>query len=53
MKAVVRFAIALAKCAAAFAAEGGKQVERLQKSAEVINEVLGTPEKRTGRTSGA
>jgi len=30
---------------AALAAEGGKEAERLQKSAEVITEVMGTPEK--------
>ena len=46
MKALLTFAIAGAMSAAAFAAEGGKEVERLQKSAEVINEVMGTPEKR-------
>jgi SH3 domain-containing YSC84-like protein 1 len=45
MKAILSFAIAVAMSAAAFAAEGGKEVERLRKSAEVINEVMGTPEK--------
>jgi len=30
---------------AALAAEGGREAERLQKAAEVINEIMGTPEK--------
>ena len=46
MKALLPFAMVAAMSATAFAAEGGKEVERLQKSAEVINEVMGTPEKR-------
>ena len=46
MKALLPFAMVAAMCTAAFAAEGGKEVERLQKSAEVINEIMGTPEKR-------
>ena len=46
MKALLTFAIAAAVSAVAFAAEGGKEIERLQKSAEVINEVMGTPERR-------
>ena len=43
MKALLTFAIAAAVSAVAFAAEGGKEIERLQKSAEAINEVMGTP----------
>ena len=45
MKALLSFAVAVAMSAAAFAAEGGKEVERLKNAAEVINEVMGTPEK--------
>ena len=30
---------------AALAAEGGREAERLEKAAEVINEIMGTPEK--------
>ena len=45
MKAHLSFAMALFVCGAAFGAEAGKEVERLQKSAEVIDEIMGTPEK--------
>jgi lipid-binding SYLF domain-containing protein len=45
MKALLSFAMALFVCGAAFGAEAGKEVERLQKSAEVIDEIMGTPEK--------
>ena len=45
MKALLSFAVALAMCGVASAAEGGKEVERLQKAAEVIDEIMATPEK--------
>ncbi len=45
MKAILSFALSFALCAIAQAAEQGKEVERLQKSAEVIDEVMKTPEK--------
>jgi lipid-binding SYLF domain-containing protein len=45
MRAFLSFVLAFGVSAVALAAEQGKEVERLQKSAEVINEVMGTPEK--------
>jgi lipid-binding SYLF domain-containing protein len=45
MKVLLSLALTLAMCGAALAAEGGKETERLQKAAEVINEVMATPEK--------
>jgi len=45
MKALLSLVLALVTCGATWAAESGKEVERLQKAAEVINEVMGTPEK--------
>lgn len=45
MKALLSVMLVLGLSAADLAAEQGKEVERLQKSAEVINEVMGTPEK--------
>lgn len=35
----------LASCDAALAAEGSREAERLQKAAEVVNEIMATPEK--------
>ncbi|MBZ5513869.1 MAG: lipid-binding SYLF domain-containing protein [Acidobacteriia bacterium] len=45
MKSLLSLALVLGVCAALPAAEQGKEVERLQKSAEVIDEVMKTPEK--------
>ena len=45
MKILLSLMLALGLSAADLAAEQGKEAERLQKSAEVINEVMGTPEK--------
>ena len=44
MKTLLSFLLSLAVCGVALAAEAGKEVERLQKSAEVISEIMKTPE---------
>ena len=44
MKALFSFVLSIAVCAVALAAEEGKEVERLQKSATVIDEIMNTPE---------
>jgi len=44
MKTLFSFVLSIAVCGVAVAAEGGKEVERLEQSAEVINEIMKTPE---------
>jgi lipid-binding SYLF domain-containing protein len=44
MKTLVPFLLSIAVCGVALAAEEGKEVERLQRSAEVIEEIMKTPE---------
>jgi lipid-binding SYLF domain-containing protein len=45
MRIFIATFLCLTLSGAALAAEGGREAERLQKAAEVINEVMGTPEK--------
>ena len=44
MRTLISFLVSVAICGVALAAEEGKEVERLQRSAEVIDEIMRTPE---------
>jgi lipid-binding SYLF domain-containing protein len=44
MKTLLAFLVSIAVCRVALGAEEGKEVERLQKAAEVIDEIMKTPE---------
>ena len=45
MKTLLSFLLSIAVCGVALAAEQGKEVERLRNAAEVIDEIMKTPEK--------
>jgi len=45
MRKLIAVSLCLGLSGVALAAEGGREAERLQKAAEVINEIMGTPEK--------